>query len=706
MWKGHSMHDLASTITAVTVFRQGAEIVRQAALPPGEAGAVKVGGLPLAMLDHAVTLRVQGSEPRPVVVDYRIGLQVNAATELGHLDRKVKEAEDRNARLQARESSLQSLRQALEALEPQGRPQSSEGAPLGSYHLRTQLDLLAFRDAQTAALEDELAQVGKELEEASEILIALRHQRDQQAPAARPEALEKVLHLTLRGSVGPGTVLLVEYRVPGARWTPAYSVSFSALLDKAQLTMRAMLAQKTGEDWSSVNLTLSTADPNEWRDVPQWKSLRIGQAQEPDAVPWFAPPTGTDLLFADYDAIASGSVGATDEASASPIKYAPPPPPPPDLDMCYPEESCDDEMLAGEGGGGGEAGAAAMPLQAAPAPQPMDKARRSRTSFGAPPSGTMARGGFGQAEMEPPQEARVETRLTVDETVRRYQSLRLADISSPERGRLITLEQVEEYRQSATVTWSRTEIAAALQQARTACAQIDGGGPPAGHSYPQAQSGFDFSYQAEAPVDLVGDGAFHSVPVFAIDLQPSIDYVCTPRESQQVFRTAHMTAAGRALPEGPADVSVGGDFLHTTPLRGVTPEGILSLGLGVEQSIKVSRNASFKEGTSGLMGGTTELTHSVTVEAVNHRAQGVMLEVRERLPQPAPEHKDEMKVLLGTVQPPWESFVPDENPSLASAYRWKLPLPAGHKASATMTYIVEMASKNELQGGNRREPRS
>ena len=306
-------------------------------------------------------------------------------------------------------------------------------------------------------------------------------------------------------------------------------------------------------------------------------------------------------------------------------------------------------------------------------------------------------------EMEP----QVQTTLTLDQRYLRYQSLRLLDFNSTRRGRLVALEQWEEYQEVRSISWSQAEIMTAVERAVFHASQVDHGYPPSGYCYPQSQSGFDFSYQAQAPVDLLSDGGFHSVPVFVSEMTPVIHYVCTPRESQQVFRTASMTnPSGRALPEGPADISVGGDFLHTTPLRGVTPEGVLRLGLGVEQSVKVSRNATFKEGTSGLMGGTAELSHTIVVEAVNHRPQDIVLEIRERLPQPAPEHKDEMKVLLGQVKPAWESFEPEENPLLKSAYRWKLPLPAGQKVSATATYIVEMASKYELQGGNRREPRS
>lgn len=719
MWKTQPMQDLPSAITAVVVYRQGATIERRIELPLGCEGAVRVSGLPLTLLDDSVRVGVKGPEPRPVVADFRVGLQVNAATESSQLEQDLEKARERWRHLQARLEALQHLHAGLRALQPHSRPHSSDGAPLGSYQIQNQMELLAFRQQETQALEDEQSQLQRELEEAQETLSQLQHLRDSRAPAARPESLEKALLLTLRGKAGVGTVLTLRYRVPGARWAPAYSVSFSPSLDKAELTMRAMLAQRTGEDWSNVALTLSTADPNEWREIPEWKSLRIGRAEEPAGTRWYPPPSGAEALFGDFDAARSRSRSAT--ATVAP---APPPPPPPrepapeltgTLCAAYPQEIGEElrrySPLAKKDAMSEEAAAIPYPAQMvmpAPASAPMAKGGRI-------PSGSVAfgfarsRGGGGAPgdDDEGGSAPLVETHLTVDRRFMRYQNLRLRGYTDSERGQLVALERFEAYLESGSVSWSEPEIALAMSMAEGRAAQVDSLSPPPGYTFPRAQSGFDYSYQTQAPVDAVSDGAFHSVPVFVCDLVPAMAYVCTPRESPLVFRTAEMTnPSGRALPQGPADISVGGDFLHTTPLRGVTPEGKLRLGLGVEQSIKVSRHTDFKESTSGLMGGTTELSHTVSVEAVNHLAAEVVLEIRERLPQASPQHKEEIKVLLGPVKPPWEGFEPEENPLLKTAYRWKLTIGSGQKATASATYIVEIPSKYELQGGNRREPRS
>jgi hypothetical protein len=697
-----AMLDLTSSLFAVTVFREGAMISRRAELAPNGSDRVRLVGLPLSLLDSTIAVRVEGPEPGPVVVDYRVGLRVNEAVDEGDLDRRLEQLGEERVLLESRRYTCSRLLAGLEALEPQCRPRNSQGAPLGSYQLESQLELLAFRRQEALELEQRLAELDQELKQVDESLQQLQTERSRQAPEARPEALEKTLVLTLLGTPGPGSAVVIEYRVPGARWAPAYSVDFHADLARADLTMRAMVAQHTGEDWTDVELTLSTADPAEWRDVPEWKALRIGRAQEPSGPRWFPPPVGTEALFKDYD-------DALATSQAAPTSHAPPPPP------AFPARPAPEQALVGKVltalSKVEEATSTLEMLRAAPPAAggllggDLHLADKKR------PFGAVARersGGGGAAECPgeggPPQ---AEPVLTLELSSLRFLSLRLAGADSRQRGRLMAVDLLEEYLEVSALTWSRDQLFYALGRAEEQAYLVGLGNLPAGYSFPQSLGGFDFSYQAQAKVGLRSSGTYHNLPVFHTALEAQIDYVCAPRDSQQVFRSASLAnTTGRALPDGPADISVDGAFLHTTPLRAATPEARIRLGLGVDQSVKVSRQVSFKEGSSGLMGGTTELTHTITIEAVNHRSSELLLEVRERLPQPASEHKDEIKVLQSQVKPAWEHFEPEESPLMKSAYRWKLPLPPGQKVMASATYIIEMPSKYELEGGNRREPSS
>lgn len=56
-------------------------------------------------------------------------------------------------------------------------------------------------------------------------------------------------------------VIKLSYLVPYARWQPIYKAELDTHSKQVKLTRMAMIAQKTGEDWSNVKLTLSTATP-------------------------------------------------------------------------------------------------------------------------------------------------------------------------------------------------------------------------------------------------------------------------------------------------------------------------------------------------------------------------------------------------------------------------------------------------------------
>jgi hypothetical protein len=95
---------------------------------------------------------------------------------------------------------------------------------------------------------------------------------------------------------------MVEYFVPGARWTPTYVCRLDSAGNQAAIALRALLCQRTGEDWSGIRLELSTAEPMAWCELPQLPSLRLGRAQSVMRKSgWRLPPIGVQILFEDFD---------------------------------------------------------------------------------------------------------------------------------------------------------------------------------------------------------------------------------------------------------------------------------------------------------------------------------------------------------------------------------------------------------------------
>ena len=239
---------------------------------------------------------------------------------------------------------------------------------------------------------------------------------------------------------------------------------------------------------------------------------------------------------------------------------------------------------------------------------------------------------------------------------------------------------------------ARRLLETALSECRRALQQF----VPTGHSIPSGAVQQDYLFVGEHRVELASDCQFHSLPLLRRPLPTHMHWLVVPKITCDVFRQAMIESLpDLALPAGPVDVFVGHDFLATTQLADVTPGETFQIGLGVEQSVKVVRNTHFTETTSGMMGGTLQLQHEIKIEAANQLAREVKLEVREALP--AVPEGGEIKVKIDSCEPAWESLIHEPG------HRWWLRLPAGESRTAKLNYSIEMSSKLELVGGNRRE---
>lgn len=67
----------------------------------------------------------------------------------------------------------------------------------------------------------------------------------------------------------------VSYLVGGCAWFPAYELRFSR--DRCALVEQALVGQNTGEDWTGVELSLSTSEPRRAVRIPAPRAWRIGE---------------------------------------------------------------------------------------------------------------------------------------------------------------------------------------------------------------------------------------------------------------------------------------------------------------------------------------------------------------------------------------------------------------------------------------------
>jgi len=288
--------DADGTITSVTLYRNRAAITRTATLDL-EAGGYSVFFRDLpnsAYLDsvqahvseNARLLAVDTSN-KPIVKDNR-ELVAKIDAEIEQVESKI---DTSNATKQAIELQIAMLRSLIE---------HSSGEEASPFDLGTFGDQLDFIGGRMTSLAAALIATENERKDLRDELQTLRARRANIASEQRNQ-IDAVVDIGVVGE-GPVTVELT-YLVRNANWQPVYSIRASERGDKIFIEYDAEISQRTGENWTDVSLTLSTAQPQRSATPPM-----------PD--PWYVevkpPPKVVNDAIASPSASRSRAVAKTD----------------------------------------------------------------------------------------------------------------------------------------------------------------------------------------------------------------------------------------------------------------------------------------------------------------------------------------------------------------------------------------------------------
>ena len=278
---------LTSRIDKVKVYAAGATVTRIAELQhsTGEMPEqVEIAGVPLALDDSTVRVRVEAEEGiAAIATDVRIGLAVppRQETQQPPADEEIWEAAAEVRRIKDIMALIDNEITVLLQLEVPDRPEGEEGKAPPPSPIGARLALANFSDEQIRDRIQEKRENQEKLRKAQEHLQDLQQKRSLASSAreVRPNELRKtiIVGLSYEGEETiAGQRLVVEYFVPGARWTPSYVCRLDSANNTAAIALRALICQRTGEDWSGVSLELSTAQPLAWCELPELPSLRLG----------------------------------------------------------------------------------------------------------------------------------------------------------------------------------------------------------------------------------------------------------------------------------------------------------------------------------------------------------------------------------------------------------------------------------------------
>ncbi len=251
---------LRGTIVNVTLYRQQAMVTREIKLEPGvKVERVIVEGLPLqvnseslfAEGDATIVVRATQFQRRPKNQSDDQSIQAQHQ-EIASIIAEQQQVASQEAVLNSQSEYLSKL-EAFVATTAMG--ELSHGV-LNAETLKSmaefqfkQRDEIAKRKLE---LQTRTTDLGKALELAQRQLAELTDSESR-------DSLEAVVFLAQSGD-GAGSFRL-SYLVNGCGWSPSYALRAKDEAADATLEYSSLIHQFSGEDWSNVSLTLSTASP-------------------------------------------------------------------------------------------------------------------------------------------------------------------------------------------------------------------------------------------------------------------------------------------------------------------------------------------------------------------------------------------------------------------------------------------------------------
>jgi uncharacterized protein (TIGR02231 family) len=249
-----------SRIARVTVYPGSATVERVARVNAG-ARSLTFACLP-ASLD-AQSLQIHAAD-----ASVRVG-EFNVLTEdrdvvgacASPLDGRIRELEDQIAVVKVEASALQLVDGYLRSVAQTGASAAEAGA--GSARsvgaAPTPAQIAATADVLRKSGQDSFARAHQLQRKQEALELALKPLVTERDRVASQRA--RVVSVTVNLAAERDAELRLSYQVRGPGWQPSYRATLDAAKSTVLLERQALVAQNSGEDWTGVQLTLSTGQP-------------------------------------------------------------------------------------------------------------------------------------------------------------------------------------------------------------------------------------------------------------------------------------------------------------------------------------------------------------------------------------------------------------------------------------------------------------
>lgn len=261
-----------SRIAAVTVFPDRADISRTASptLPAGK-HTVVFNGLPAGLMTDS--LRVDGKGDGGFMIGSVETKQIftteAAVAEEKKLQEQITALRDQRRFIEAQIKAAETGKAFLESLT------KAPSAPAGQKERSTP----AVWQEGWRAIQNGMNDLGKEVVEKQIKIRSLDNEI-----AALNSRLKKIstggksykqVRVNVEVPKNVRATMNLQYQIAGASWRPLYEARLDSEKQTVHIVQYGNIAQKTGEDWSNVLLTLSTARPSATTQPPVLSPIRL-----------------------------------------------------------------------------------------------------------------------------------------------------------------------------------------------------------------------------------------------------------------------------------------------------------------------------------------------------------------------------------------------------------------------------------------------
>jgi len=261
-------------VTAVTVYQGQALVTRLVELDSVDGLAeVVVSDLPARVTPGSlyaeplgdVEIRSVRYRIRPVTEDTR--------AEVRELDEELQVLGDELAAIESQQELLKARAEYISKMETfttKNANHELKDGVLNAKTLKELTDLVFEKREQIVEQSLELAQHKRELQ----AKLALLNRERRQLTVGSSKSLREAVVFINAPQAGPAKLRLT-YLVSGASWSPSYNLRAADARDKVTIEYNASVQQVSGEDWTDVAMTLSTASPSLIAMAPSLDPLQI-----------------------------------------------------------------------------------------------------------------------------------------------------------------------------------------------------------------------------------------------------------------------------------------------------------------------------------------------------------------------------------------------------------------------------------------------